>query len=146
MQHKEICKLIDDMFKEEPEPPKQKAEERKPEIVESKRNFPISNVFFAVASILILVMAGYTMWTRPYSKWETILPGVHCDEESMKKLIEEYTEKQRTCSHENMVSLGKYNLHRPNGVELFICEDCLKSEEKAIPGMRDSRWLFRTLD
>ena len=58
MQHEDICKLIDDMFKEQPELPKQKAEEIKPEIVESKRKLPISNIFFAVASILLIVMAG----------------------------------------------------------------------------------------
>ena len=58
MQHDEICKLIDDMFKEQPKLPKQKAKEIKPEIVESKRKLPISNIFFAIASILIIVMAG----------------------------------------------------------------------------------------
>ena len=58
VRHDDICKLIDEMFKDESDLSKQKTVERKTKVVESKKRLPISNILFAIAAILLLVMAG----------------------------------------------------------------------------------------
>ena len=58
VRHDDICKLIDELFVEESEPSKPKIEKKKTKSSETKKTIPIANIFFAVATILLLVIAG----------------------------------------------------------------------------------------
>ena len=56
VRHDDICKLIDEMFKDESDLSKQKTVERKTKVVESKKRLPISNILFVMAGSAVVYM------------------------------------------------------------------------------------------